>query len=43
MNMDIHFTNTTLMNTLIMLACIAAGFGLIVKSLRPHRRRETKE
>lgn len=37
MNMDIYFERTTLMNTLIMLGCIAAGFGLVVKSLRPHR------
>jgi len=39
MNLDIHFRGTTLMNTLIMLAMIAAGLGLIVKGLRPHRRR----
>jgi hypothetical protein len=37
MNMDIFFTGASLMNTLIMLACIAAGLGLIVKGLRPHR------
>ncbi len=43
MNLDIHFYGATLMNTLIMLACIAAGLGLVVKSLRPHRRRESAE
>ena len=37
MNMDIYFERTSLMNTLIMLGCIAAGFGLVVKSLRPHK------
>ena len=36
-NLNIHFSGTSLMNTLIMLACIAAGFGLIVKGLRPHK------
>jgi hypothetical protein len=36
-NLDIYFTGTSLMNTLIMLACIAAGLGLIVKGLRPHK------
>ena len=37
MNMDIYFIGASLMNTLIMLACIAAGLGLIVKGLRPHK------
>ncbi len=36
-NLDIYFQGTTLMNTLIMLAMIAAGLGLAVKGLRPHR------
>jgi hypothetical protein len=36
-NLDIYFQGTSLMNTLIMLACIAAGLGLIVKGLRPHK------
>jgi hypothetical protein len=39
-NLDIRFYGTSLMNTLIMLGCIAAGFGLIVKGLRPHKRKE---
>jgi hypothetical protein len=37
MNLDIYFQTTSLMNTLIMLGMIAAGLGLIVKGLRPHR------
>jgi hypothetical protein len=35
-NMDIYFQRTSLFNTLIMLALIAAGLGLIFRSLRPH-------
>ncbi|MEO5767424.1 MAG: hypothetical protein ABIS92_03655 [Polyangia bacterium] len=35
-NMDIYFQPTSLMTTLIMLVMMAAGLGLIVKSLRPH-------
>lgn len=34
-NMDIYFQNTSLVVTLIMLGLIAAGLGLIVRSLRP--------
>ena len=37
-NMDIYFQRTSLMNTLIMLGLLAAGLGLIARSLRPHRR-----
>jgi hypothetical protein len=40
MNLDIRFRGTSLMNTLIMLGCIAAGLGLMVKGLRPHPRRQ---
>jgi hypothetical protein len=36
-NLDIHFRGTSLMNVLIMLAMIAAGLGLVVKGLRPHK------
>jgi hypothetical protein len=36
-NLDIYFQPTSLMNTLIMLGMIAAGLGLVVKGLRPHR------
>lgn len=35
-NMDIYFRNTSLTITLVMLGLIAAGLGLIFKSLRPH-------
>lgn len=34
-NMDIYFQHTSLMVTLIMLGMMAAGLGLIVRSLRP--------
>ena len=37
-NMNIYFERTSLWNTLIMLALLAAGIGLFVRSLRPHRR-----
>jgi len=33
-NMDIYFRPTSLYNTLFMLAMLAAGFGLIARSLR---------
>ncbi|MBI2841191.1 MAG: hypothetical protein HYX75_22970 [Acidobacteria bacterium] len=36
MNMHIYFQPTSLFNTLIMLGLLAAGLGLIAKSLRPH-------
>ena len=36
-NLDIYFQSTSLMNTLIMLVMIAAGLGLVVKGLRPHK------
>jgi len=43
-NLNIHFFATSLMNTLIMLGCIAAGLGLILKGLRPHKPKdETSE
>jgi hypothetical protein len=35
-NMDIYFQRTSLFNTLVMLILIAAGLGLVVRSLRPH-------
>lgn len=38
-NLDIYFQPTSLMNTIIMLGLIAAGFGLVVKSLRPHKKK----
>jgi hypothetical protein len=36
-NMDIYFQPTSLTTTLIMLVLIAAGLGLVIRSLRPHR------
>jgi len=35
MNMDIYFRTTSLYNTLLMLALLAGGLGLIARSLRP--------
>jgi hypothetical protein len=37
-NMDIYFQRTSLINTLIMLGLLAAGLGLVARSLRPHSR-----
>jgi hypothetical protein len=37
-NMDIYFQRTSLINTLIMLGLLAAGLGLVARSLRPHKR-----
>ncbi len=34
-NMDIHFRTTSLFNTLLMLALLASGIGLIIRSARP--------
>jgi uncharacterized protein len=38
-NLDIYFQTTSPMNTLVMLFMIAAGLGLVVKGLRPHKQR----
>jgi hypothetical protein len=38
-NMDVYFERTSLWNTLIMLALMGAGIGLLFRSLRPHKRR----
>jgi hypothetical protein len=35
MNLNIYFRSTSLFNTLLMLAALAGGIGLIVRSLRP--------
>jgi hypothetical protein len=40
MNLDIYFRPTSLYNTLFMLAMLAAGLGLIARSLRPRPRKE---
>ena len=34
-NMEIHFRRTSLWNTLLILALIAGGIGVIIRSLRP--------
>lgn len=39
MNLRIYFQPTSLFNTLMMLGLLAAGIGLVIKSLRPARRR----
>jgi predicted membrane channel-forming protein YqfA (hemolysin III family) len=36
MNLRIYFQPTSLFNTLLMLGLLAAGVGLVIKSLRPH-------
>lgn len=42
-NMDIYFQRTSLWNTTLMFVLIASGLGLVVKSLRPHKRRADAE
>ena len=34
-NLDIHFQQTSLLNTLIMLVCLVGGVGLVVRSVMP--------
>ena len=36
MNLQIYFQPTSLFNTLVMLALLAAGIGLVVRALRAH-------
>ena len=36
MNMDIYFRQTSLFNTLMMLALLFGGLGLVARSLRAH-------
>lgn len=36
MNLRIYFENTSLFNTLMMLGMIAAGIGLVIRSVRDH-------
>lgn len=38
MNLRIYFAPTSLFNTLVMLALLAGGLGLVARSLRPQRR-----
>lgn len=35
-HLDIHFRTTSLCNTLLMLAMLVAGLGLLVRSLEAH-------
>ena len=37
LHMDIRFQRTSLWNTLLMLGLVAAGFGLLARSLRPRQ------
>ncbi len=37
MNLHVYFRTTTLFDVLVMFGLIAAGLGLVVKSLRPHK------
>jgi hypothetical protein len=44
MNLDIHFQQTSLFNTLVMLILLVGGVGLIVRASLPmHEKREAKE
>lgn len=36
-NLDIHFRQTSLLNTIIMLTCLVGGIGLVVRSVMPMR------
>ena len=40
-NLDIHFRQTSLLNTLIMLTCLVGGIGLIVRSVMPMQKPAT--
>jgi hypothetical protein len=35
-NLDVYFQRTSLLHTLVMLGLMAAGLGLVFRSLRPH-------
>ena len=43
MSMHIYFRTTTLFDTILMFGLIAAGLGLVVKSLRPHQAKQAEE
>jgi hypothetical protein len=38
-NLDIHFRQTSLFNTLVMLVCLVGGIGLVVRSVMPMNQR----
>ena len=41
MNLRIYFERTSLFNTIVMIALLAGGIGLIFRGLAPHGERET--
>jgi hypothetical protein len=43
MSLHIYFRTTTLFDTILMFGLIAAGLGLVAKSLRPHKVKQTEE
>ncbi|MBX3154966.1 MAG: hypothetical protein KF773_03125 [Deltaproteobacteria bacterium] len=38
-NLDIHFRQTSLFNTLVMLTCLVGGIGLVIRSVAPVERK----
>jgi hypothetical protein len=42
-NLDIHFRQTSLLNTIIMLTCLVGGIGLVVRSVMPMRQPDKPE
>jgi hypothetical protein len=42
-NLDIHFRQTSLFNTLVMLICLVGGIGLVVRSVLPMMKDEKKD
>lgn len=42
-NLDIHFRQTSLLNTIIMLTCLVGGIGLVVRSVMPVGGAETPQ
>jgi hypothetical protein len=42
-NLDIHFRQTSLFNTLVMLICLVGGIGLVVRSVMPMDRRRDRD
>jgi hypothetical protein len=41
-NLDIHFTQTSLFNTLVMLILLVGGIGLVVRSVLPMERKSRR-
>jgi hypothetical protein len=42
-NLDIHFRQTSLFNTLVMLVCLVGGIGLVVRSVLPMMKDDDKK